>query len=64
MPLERWRPGQAIRDTYRIPLPPNAPRGTYTLLVGAFRGGEHLAVSPKTLADAAGRLRLGTFTVR
>ncbi|HEX4405107.1 MAG TPA: sulfatase-like hydrolase/transferase [Polyangia bacterium] len=64
MPLERWRPGQAIRDTYRISLPPNAPRGTYTLFLGAYRGRDHLAVSPKTLADAAGRLRLGTFVVR
>jgi arylsulfatase A-like enzyme len=61
MPLERWRPGQTIRDTLRIPA---GPRGTYTLYVGAWKGAEHLAVSPKSFMDAAGRLRVGTFTVK
>jgi hypothetical protein len=64
MPLQRWRPGQTIHDTHRIPLGPGAPRGTYTLFVGAFRGAEHLPVSPKAVADPAGRLRLGTFQVK
>jgi arylsulfatase A-like enzyme/MFS family permease len=64
MPLQRWRPGQTIRDTYRIPVPSGTPRGTYTLFVGAFRGSEHLPVSPKALVDPAGRLRLGTFQVK
>ncbi|HVX97318.1 MAG TPA: sulfatase-like hydrolase/transferase [Polyangia bacterium] len=64
MPLQRWRPGQTIHDTHRIPLGPGAPRGTYTLFVGAFRGAEHLPVSPKAAVDPAGRLRLGTFQVK
>jgi arylsulfatase A-like enzyme len=64
MPLERWRPGQGIRDTWRIGLPPAAPPGTYTLYIGAFRGAEHLPVTPASLADPAGRLRVGTFVVR
>jgi choline-sulfatase len=64
MPLSRWRSGQTIRDTWRIPIPPGGPRGTYTLYIGAFRAAQHLPVTPKTLADAAGRLRLGTFVVR
>jgi choline-sulfatase len=64
MPLPRWRPGQGIRDTQRIFLPSGGPRGTYTLYLGAFRGGEHLPVTPKTLADGVGRLRLGTFVVK
>jgi arylsulfatase A-like enzyme len=64
MPLERWRPGQGIRDTWRIGMPPGSPPGTYSLYIGAFRGSEHLAVTPPAAADAAGRLRLGTFQVR
>ncbi len=64
MPLDRWRPGQGIRDTWRIPIPLGGPRGTYGLFIGAFRAGENLAVTPKTAADPAGRLRLGTFVVK
>jgi arylsulfatase A-like enzyme len=64
MPLSRWRPGQSIRDTQRIPMPPGGPRGTYTLYLGAYRGAEHLPVTPKALVDPAGRLRLGTFEVK
>ena len=64
MPLERWRPGQSIRDTQHIPISPAGPPGTYTLYLGAFRAGAHLPVTPQSLADAAGRLRLGTFVVQ
>ncbi len=64
MPLSRWRPGQSIRDTLRIPIPAGGPRGTYTLYLGAFRGAEHLPVTPKALVDPAGRLRVGTFVVK
>jgi arylsulfatase A-like enzyme len=64
MPLPRWRPGQTIHDTQRISIPPGGPRGTYTLYLGAYRGAEHLVVTPKAFVDPAGRLRLGTFTVR
>jgi len=64
MPPSRWRPGQTIRDTARIPFPPGGPRGTYTLYLGAYKGAAHLAVSPKDFADPAGRLKLGTFEVK
>jgi arylsulfatase A-like enzyme len=64
MPLERWRPGQQIRDTQRIAIPPGAPRGTYTIYVGAFRGGGRLPVTPAVLSDGKDRLRLGSFLVR
>jgi hypothetical protein len=47
MPLERWRPGQTIRDTWRIGMPPGSPRGTYGLFIGAFRVGDHLVVTPR-----------------
>jgi choline-sulfatase len=64
MPLERWRPGQNIRDTQHIFMPPGSPRGTYTLYMGAFRGSAHLTATPKALTDGVGRLRVGTFVVR
>ena len=63
MPLERWRPGQALRDRQRIPIPPGTQAGTYTLYVGAYRGPERLPVIPASLSDGKSRLRLLSFTV-
>ena len=63
MPIERWRPGQALRDRQRIPIPPGTPRGTYTLYLGAFRGAERLPVTPAALNDGNNRLRLLSFVV-
>jgi hypothetical protein len=63
MPLERWRPGQVVRDRQRIPLPAGAPAGTYTLYLGAYRGAERLPVSPPAFNDGNNRLRLLTFAV-
>jgi arylsulfatase A-like enzyme len=63
MPIERWRPGQELRDRQRIPIPPGTPPGTYTLYVGAFRGAERMTVTPAALSDGNNRLRLLSFTV-
>jgi choline-sulfatase len=63
MPLERWRPGQQLRDRFRIALPVGTPPGVYTLYLGAFRAGERLPVSPPALADGRDRLRLFQVTV-
>jgi len=63
MPIERWRPGQELRDRLLIPMPPGAPAGIYTLYVGAYHGGQRLAVTPPAVADGQNRLRLLSFTV-
>ena len=63
MPVERWRPGQELRDRLRIPVPTGTPAGTYTLYVGAYHGGQRLPVTPPALADGNNRLRLLSFTV-
>ena len=63
MPLERWHPGQALRDRQRVPIPAGTPPGTYTLYVGAYRGPDRLPVTPASLADGNNRLRLLSFTV-
>jgi arylsulfatase A-like enzyme len=64
MPLERWRPGQQIRDQHRIVFPPGAPVGVYTLYVGAYRGNsQRMPVAPPALSDGRDRLRLLTITV-
>jgi arylsulfatase A-like enzyme len=58
MPLERWRPGQQIRDRFKIALPVGAPPGAYTLYLGAFHGAERLPVAPAALSDGHDRLRV------
>jgi arylsulfatase A-like enzyme len=63
MPLERWRPGQQIRDHQRILVPAGTPPGTYTLYLGAFRGPARMQAAPPPLTDGKDRLRLLTFVV-
>jgi|GEM_PF-369799 len=64
MPIERWRPGQQIRDRFQITLPVGTPPGLYTLYLGAFRGNQRLSVRPPALADGRERLRLFQIVVR
>ena len=64
MPIERWRPGQQIRDRFKVTLPVGAPPGLYTLYIGAFRATERLPVAPPALADGRDRMRLFRFSVR
>jgi hypothetical protein len=63
MPLERWRPGQQIRDRQRIGIPLGAAPGLYTLYVGAFRADRRMPATPAALTDGKDRLRLLSFTV-
>jgi hypothetical protein len=50
-----WQPGEAIRDPYDIPLPPDLPPGAYHLMVGMYDAvtGERLTVAglPQTELD-------------
>jgi hypothetical protein len=63
MPLERWRPGQQIRDRFQITVPGGMPPGLYTLYLGAFRANQRLPVTPAALADGRDRLRLFQLAV-
>lgn len=42
----RWEPGQAIRDAYAVPVPADAPPGTYAVEIGLYllASGERLPV--------------------
>jgi arylsulfatase A-like enzyme len=63
-PLERWRPGQRIRDRLRITFPSAAPGGPYTVFVGLFKGNQRAPVDPASSSDGANRVRLATIVVR
>ena len=60
-PVERWRPGQHIRDHQRISLP--GPPGVYTVYVGLFKGSARLPVTPSEANDGKDRLRVATIRV-
>jgi len=64
MPVDRWRPGQQLRDRQRIAVPPGTAPGSYTLYVGAFRGAARLSVTPAAASDGKDRLRVLTLVVR
>jgi arylsulfatase A-like enzyme len=54
-PIERWRAGQVIRDTFTIPN--QALRsGTYRYTVGLWKGQERMPISPASSDDGASRL--------
>jgi arylsulfatase A-like enzyme len=63
MPLERWRPGQQIRDRLTITVPAGSPAGVYTLFVGAFRRGVRMRAAPPVATDGRDRIRLLQLTV-
>jgi arylsulfatase A-like enzyme len=63
-PVERWLPGQHIRDHQSINLPPGMPSGTFTLYVGFWKGNERMPISPASASDGQNRLRVGSFTVK
>jgi len=62
-PMERWRPGQHIRDRMHVTFTPAMPPGVYTVYVGLFKGSARQPVSPASLSDGHDRLRIATIVV-
>jgi hypothetical protein len=62
-PMERWRPGQHIRDRMHINFGTGMPPGVYTVYVGLFKGSERQAVAPVEASDGRNRLRVATIVV-
>lgn len=62
-PMERWRPGQRLRDRMRIAFTPGMPPGQYSVFVGLFKGSARAQVSPPNAADGQDRVRLATILV-
>ena len=62
-PIERWRPGQHIRDRERIGFPAYTPPGVYTVYVGLFKKTDRIPVTPTAASDVKNRLRVTTIRV-
>jgi arylsulfatase A-like enzyme len=63
-PADHWRPGQRIRDKLKIPFPPEAPPGGYTVYLGFFKRADRMPISPESATDGQKRLRLATIVVQ
>jgi hypothetical protein len=63
-PMERWHPGQRIRDRLRIAFTQAMPPGSYTVSVGLFKGSARAPVAPASASDGGDRLRLATIVVQ
>jgi hypothetical protein len=63
-PIERWRPGQRIRDRQTIAFPPHTPLGPYIVYVGLFRKAGRMPVTPPAASDGKDRLRVATIDVQ
>jgi arylsulfatase A-like enzyme len=62
-PMDRWRPGQHIRDRLEIAFAAGSPPGVYTVYLGMFKGSQRLPVTPAAANDGRDRLRLATIVV-
>jgi arylsulfatase A-like enzyme len=63
-PMERWHPGQRIRDRLRIAFTAAMPPGSYTVYLGLFKGNARAPVTPASVSDGRDRLRLATIVVQ
>jgi hypothetical protein len=63
-PVERWRPGQRIRDRQHIVVPATMAPGTYTISLGFFKSNQRMPVTPPQASDGTDRLRVATIVVR
>jgi len=63
-PVERWRPGQRIRDRQLIVFPSTQPPGPYTISLGFYRRNQRMPVTPPQVSDGQNRLRVATIMVQ
>ena len=63
-PMERWRPGQRIRDRLPIAFTAAMPPGPYSVYVGLWKGNQRAPVTPASASDGRDRLRLATLVVQ
>jgi arylsulfatase A-like enzyme len=66
-PVERWRPGQKIRDRFTVKFTAQHPPGQHTLYIGFWKppssANQRLPVTPREAQDGGDRLRVVSFTV-
>jgi hypothetical protein len=61
-PLNRWKAGEIVEDTYFADLPPSVP-DSLTIYIGFYEGNERLAVDDVAATDGQSRIRVATVPV-
>ena len=59
-PTTTWQPGDSLRETYRIPIPDEAPPGDYEIVVGLYDSETQQRLP---VADAAGQPQADAVTL-
>jgi len=62
-PMERWRPGQHIRDASALCFPHTHLPACTPIYVGLFKAGARMPVTPAQAHDGKDRLRVTTIRV-
>jgi 4-amino-4-deoxy-L-arabinose transferase-like glycosyltransferase len=64
-PIERWRPGDLLRDQHRVPVSlVTTPAGLYTIFVGFWPGGDTVRRLPVTGGEHDGNDRVALGNIR
>ncbi len=62
-PVSKWKPGEYIKDTYKIDVPPDTRGGHLDIFVGLYQGNYRARVPDIPQRDNEGRLKLGTVEI-
>lgn len=63
-PIDRWQPGQRLRDRWSNTLSLDVAPGRYALVLGLFRANERMPVEQRGQQDPQRRVMLGWIEVR
>jgi arylsulfatase A-like enzyme len=63
-PIERWQPGQRLRDRWTFTVRSDVPPGRYALAAGFFRGSTRMAVTQEGREDPLRRALVAWVEVR
>jgi hypothetical protein len=62
-PTTRWRQGELVADTHRIPLPAGLPAGDYSIKAGLYEPGDTLRNLAPDPPAPDNRVGVGVWTV-
>ena len=62
-PTTKWKPGQYIKDSYELDIPPDAKEGKLDIKVGLFKGNHRARCSNVSGRDDQNRLKIGSVGI-
>ena len=62
-PMIRWKPGEYIKDTYKLDVPPHTSVGKLDIYVGFFKGKDRAKISSIPQRDDENRIKIGVVEI-